>query len=754
MDSPQKGAGAGGSAAAQTLFTIKPAGASERAGADVKTLLHWQPVGNYVAVASGNRVIQIFDRYGEVVDDVALTAGGNVLQISWDCDGEVLAILQSGNTAIVMWDAAQRKTLAPLETNMKDLCWMQWSQKGPDLAVGSGKGNLIIFNRRTMRMNPLLGKHSKKISCGAWNEANQLALASDDKTVSLNTDKGDLVFQDSMKGEPTELQFSEPDGSRNQSVRMSVCLNRKSLYVKTVSGEVIAPLDLNFNAKRGDIGMHRWVDCDSFLVGFSSGFVMGVSTHKDSPGKELFGTQMFKFAVTGLDICQTKRRAAVCGENTVTFIDLVDWKELHDEKIVAPGLVKEVQWTSDGNFLSVVITDGRVLTYLMSMPVVHAHVGSSIAYMKSLRQVLVRDVLDVQNKKGTLTIEVDTEPDLMAMSGQYVAMAKNDICWIYLCDKQSSHMMHELNFNSTIDCVRLNKTSAAVLNGGQVNLQLTTGDADGKHSRCFPEQGDSDDSRITSVRLTEDFLICGTQAGTIYYESLADKTRASEFRHITGIKALWSNPLGTRLIVQDLDNSGFVYSPVNSTLLPLPDFLADTREVLWDIRDVGVFVVVGETRMDTYKYMASSLREEQFCKLVVSSETPATRINPIVLINGEMHFQTTSGSIGKTLLESHQALRSGAAQPADKFTQALALLRLEDAFALASAMDDPAKYDELRTAALEMLDISTALRVSQCMGDCHTVLALEPLVTCEDRNLLGGHIAMFLRDYELAQVDT
>ena len=29
----------------------------------MKTLLHWQPVGNYVAVASGNRVIQIFDRY-------------------------------------------------------------------------------------------------------------------------------------------------------------------------------------------------------------------------------------------------------------------------------------------------------------------------------------------------------------------------------------------------------------------------------------------------------------------------------------------------------------------------------------------------------------------------------------------------------------------------------------------------------------------------------------------------------------------
>ena len=37
------------------------------------------------------------------------------------------------------------------------------------------------------------------------------------------------------------------------------------------------------------------------------------------------------------------------------------------------------------------------------------------------------------------------------------------------------------------------------------------------------------------------------------------------------------------------------------------------------------------------------------------------------------------------------------------------------------------------------------------MQDCQTVLALEHLATCEDRNLLGGQIALYLKDYALAQ---
>ena len=163
-------------ASAQMLFEINAS--SGGWAPECKAVLHWQPVGNYLAIVGNKRQVHIYDRYGTIVDDVTLTSGGNIISLGWDKDGEVLAVLQSGNSAIIVWDAAQRKTLAPVETNMKDLCWMLWSKTGPELAVGSCKGNLIIYNRKTTRMNPLLGKHAKKITCGAWNSANQLALGS------------------------------------------------------------------------------------------------------------------------------------------------------------------------------------------------------------------------------------------------------------------------------------------------------------------------------------------------------------------------------------------------------------------------------------------------------------------------------------------------------------------------------------------------------------------------------------------------
>jgi len=735
-----------GMGSAQLLFSIK----APQSGVDGKTHISWQPDGNYVAIAGNNRQIQVVDRYGQVVDDVALTAGGVVLDISWDKDGEVLAILQSGNSAIIMWDAAQRKTMTPVETNMKDLCWMQWSKVGPQLAVGSGKGNLIIYNRRTTRMNPLLGKHSKKITAGAWNSANQLALASEDKTITLSTEQGDLVFQDALKGEPSDILLPEALGSGGTK-RLSVSISRKSLFIKSIGGDVQAPLDLSFNSKHGDIAIHRWYDDNSVMMGFQTGFVMAVSANKSNPGKELFGTQMFKFAVTGLHICPAKQRAAVCGENMVKFVDLASWKELHDEKIVAPGLVRQVQWTSDGNFLSVVVDHGRVLTYLMSMPVVNANTGSMIAYMKSLREVLIRDVTDTANKKGSLSIEVDIEPDLMAMGGQFVAMAKNNMCWFYLCDmkaQKSGHKVNEVDYNSTIDKVCMNSSMTAVLHGGKINLHRVTGDPDGKDTRSFPE--DSDDAEITTVHLSDVFLIYGTSTGSIAYESLEDGTRSNEFRHMCGIKSLWANTLGTRLVVQDVNLSGYIYSPVSSTMFDIGEFPRQVSTVLWDIRDVGVFVVVSETHLYTYKYTAHSLRGQQSCKLVCKSEAPP-RLSPVVLIYGELHFQTSSGTMSKLMLESHSALRSGAAQPADKFKQALALCRLEDAFSFAMQMDETSAYTLLRNEALEALDIATAVRVSRLMQDCQTVLALEPLSTCEDRNLLGGQVALYLRDYALAQ---
>ena len=39
----------------------------------------------------------------------------------------------------------------------------------------------------------MIGKHSKAITCGAWSEANLLALGSEDRTLSISNSDGDTI---------------------------------------------------------------------------------------------------------------------------------------------------------------------------------------------------------------------------------------------------------------------------------------------------------------------------------------------------------------------------------------------------------------------------------------------------------------------------------------------------------------------------------------------------------------------------------
>jgi len=56
---------------------------------------------------------------------------------------------------------------------------------------------------------PVLGKHTRRISCGAWNAENLLALGSEDKTLSISNADGDTLRIISLRSEPSDIQFSE-----------------------------------------------------------------------------------------------------------------------------------------------------------------------------------------------------------------------------------------------------------------------------------------------------------------------------------------------------------------------------------------------------------------------------------------------------------------------------------------------------------------------------------------------------------------
>ena len=59
------------------------------------------------------------------------------------------------------------------------------------------------------RKIPILGKHSRKIVCGAWSLENLLALGSEDKSISISNADGDSLRQTNMRDVPSAIQFSE-----------------------------------------------------------------------------------------------------------------------------------------------------------------------------------------------------------------------------------------------------------------------------------------------------------------------------------------------------------------------------------------------------------------------------------------------------------------------------------------------------------------------------------------------------------------
>ena len=100
----------------------------------------------------------------------------------------LICIVRSAN--LLIWDANSSRSNW-LDTGIRDpLNVLIWSKTGPTLAIGSYRGNLMIYNHKTSRKVPVIAKHSKAITCGAWSTGNLLALGSEDRTLSISGDKG------------------------------------------------------------------------------------------------------------------------------------------------------------------------------------------------------------------------------------------------------------------------------------------------------------------------------------------------------------------------------------------------------------------------------------------------------------------------------------------------------------------------------------------------------------------------------------
>ena len=54
------------------------------------------------------------------------------------------------------------------------------------LALGTSKGNVVLYNHAQRRKVPIMGKHTRSVTCGAWSVGGLLALAGKDNQVGCD----------------------------------------------------------------------------------------------------------------------------------------------------------------------------------------------------------------------------------------------------------------------------------------------------------------------------------------------------------------------------------------------------------------------------------------------------------------------------------------------------------------------------------------------------------------------------------------
>ncbi|ETO34265.1 hypothetical protein RFI_02829 [Reticulomyxa filosa] len=211
------------------------------------TYISWNCSGKLLATVSGNHRVRIYNRYGNMVHEFALSNKGHiffyilfiaivcqvfpkqkhanklkkkkkkfckrslemskkkkkraleVLNMGWDFEGEFLGVLQAVNWNVFssqtnnMYIRIYKPTIMAWAKCLPLACFSCIALYFCYIVIAKKKKKniyiyicaLLIYNRNTFRKLNVMGKHSKKILFGQWSKMNQLVLLGKDNNVRI-----------------------------------------------------------------------------------------------------------------------------------------------------------------------------------------------------------------------------------------------------------------------------------------------------------------------------------------------------------------------------------------------------------------------------------------------------------------------------------------------------------------------------------------------------------------------------------------
>lgn len=255
------------------------------------------------------------------------------MSIAWEHEGDILAVMQA-NVPTVTFVHAREKRISQLDTGIRDPTFMAWSPNAPKLAIGSFKGNLLIYNSYTQKKTIVQNKHRRKITCGAWSNDSRLALGSQDHTISVNDDQGNALQTFILSTDPVQVDFADQkkDDStskqRSKEETISLNLGNHSVMFYSLANQGQPPVELAFQSKYGNVKLYKWLGDGYLLVAFSNGTLVYISSHMREVSEELQSVKPHAKRCYDVAASTHLQRTFSVGEDGLRVVDMTNWKEV------------------------------------------------------------------------------------------------------------------------------------------------------------------------------------------------------------------------------------------------------------------------------------------------------------------------------------------------------------------------------------------------------------------------------------------
>ena len=468
-----------------------------------------------------------------------------------------------------------------------------------------------------------------------------------------------------------------------------------------------------------------------------------------------------------------------------------------------------LEWSGNGQMLAVSSTAGNLDIFLIKLPNVNSTYQTKIAYLSSLLEVTFVDIEQEKlDKKEKNRIQLNIEPTLVAIGNHHLAACMNNRAYFYELNAffNRSNLHHsaddfdsvkENEYSSIVKCMLMNDQYVAILFTDNRAIlhripQLEDVDQTEEQKRKDFYQVDTK-LVIVCIALTNHFFTWCTDSGILELFSIEEWSTVSVHRHLNPIRMICSDFLGLRVLLVDDRNEASVFDTTTEQLTPVEIRKREENDELDNLSlnyedlpvdrivvgernysqllpleitglfwDRSMFTVVDRKQILIYYYVAKSI-QGSFVQFVGKSSLEES-ILPLIVHDGLVYYQTSTGNIGLNQLETHNYSRilssrnrtdddnSNLLKRQEKMLKnLLKLRRTDDCWLMCKTMNRIEFWLQFIDCCLHDLNVSEAIHIARYIGHAGIVWSLKSIQNIEEFHLLGGHLAMHLQWFDLAE---